>query len=265
MSITDQLQAVRAQITAPGAPFELADLPVGDRNYRIYRNAPATLADLIDHGRNFGDQEFLVYLDQRWTFTRFYAEVDALDLGARREDDVADELDALALQLRSGYGIGKGERVAIAMRNRPEWMVAYAAIILCGAVAVPLNSWGLREELVYGLADSTPKLIVCDAPRLAHIAADLTELGVRAIVSEAPAEGLPAGVSLYGDVIDAAAAMKPLPPAQIDPDDLAMIMYTSGTSSNAKGVMSTHRAMCQGIVMLSATCFQASVASTRFS
>lgn len=230
MSISNQLQTVRAQITQPGAPFELADLQVGDQTYRIYKNAPATLVELFDHGRTFADQEFLVYQGERWTFTRFYAEV-----------------DALAVQLRSSYGIGKGERVAIAMRNRPEWMVAYAAIILCGAVAVPLNSWGLREELVYGLSDSTPQLIICDAPRLAHIAGDLAGLGMHAIVSEAPPEGLPADVRLYGEVI-AAAPAKPVPPPQIAPDDLAMIMYTSGTSSNAKGVMSTHRAMSQGIV-----------------
>ncbi len=229
--ICDQLQAVRAQLTQPGAPFELADVDVGGQQYRVFKNAPANLAELINQARGFGDKEFLVYQKQRWTFEHFFAHV-----------------DALAAQLRTTYAIGKGERVAIAMRNRPEWMAAYAAIIACGAVAVPLNSWGLRDELVYGLSDSAPKLLFCDAPRLAHIAGDLSGLGMLAIVVEASAEGLPAGVSLYGDVIIAAATVPPLPAPQIEPDDLAMIMYTSGTSSNAKGVVSTHRALCQAMV-----------------
>ncbi len=231
MSISDQLQAVRTQLTQPGAPFELADIEVGSQKYRIFKNAPANLAELIDQARSFGDKEFLVYQNERWSFKRFFADV-----------------DALAMQLRTHYGIGKGERVAIAMRNRPEWMAAYAAIIACGAVAVPLNSWGLREELVYGLGDSAPKLVFCDAPRLAHIVADLSGLGMQAIATESPAECLPPSVSLYADVIYAAATVKASPAPQIEPDDLAMIMYTSGTSSNAKGVMSTHRALCQGVV-----------------
>jgi long-chain acyl-CoA synthetase len=231
MSISDQLQTARAQITQPGMPFELADIDIGGQTYRIFKNAPVNLAELIDHARGFGDKEFLVYQDERWSFKRFF-----------------DHVDALAAQLRTTYAIGKGERVAIAMRNRPEWMAAYAAIIASGAVAVPLNSWGLRDELVYGLGDSAPKLIFCDAPRLAQIAGDLAGLGVRAIVTEAPVEGLPQGVSLYDEVIAAAKSAAPMPALQIAPDDLAMIMYTSGTSSNAKGVVSTHRALCQGVV-----------------
>lgn len=224
-----QLQAVSAQLTAPGAPFELADIPIGDQSYRIYKNAPSTLAALIEQGRGFGDKEFLVWQDMRWTYAEFFRHV-----------------DALAAALRQTYGIAKGDRVAIAMRNRPEWMAAYAAIILCGGVAVPLNSWGQREELVYGLGDSAPKLLFCDAPRLAHVTEDLAALALTAIVVDAVDADLTTGVARYQDVV--ASAPAPLPTAEIAPDDLAMIMYTSGTASQAKGVASTHRAMVQGIV-----------------
>lgn len=233
-----QLQAVAAQLTAAGAPYELSEVTLTStlardgQRYRVYRNAPANLAALIEQGRGFGDKEFLVWQEQRLSYADFYRQV-----------------DVLVAALRQQYGIRKGERVAIAMRNRPEWMAAFAAIILCGAVAVPLNSWGQREELLHGLTDSTPRLLFCDAQRLAHVAADLAALQLPAIVVDA-SENPPAGISHYHAVLDAATTDPELPAVDIEPDDLAMIMYTSGTSSLAKGVTSTHRAMCQGVVNL---------------
>ena len=234
-TLLQQLQAVAAQLTAPDAPYELTDIQHDGQPYRIYKNAPANLADLIEQGRGFGDKQFLVWQGQRLSYADFYRQV-----------------DALAIVLQQQYAIQRGERIAIAMRNRPEWMVAFAASIRCGAVAVPLNSWGRREELLHGLTDSTPRLLFCDAQRLAHVAADLTALQLPAIVVDAAHDdqALPANVVHYASVLaDIAATAKP---AQVDiaPDDLAMIMYTSGTSSLAKGVTSTHRAMCQGVVNL---------------
>jgi long-chain acyl-CoA synthetase len=225
-----QLQAVAAQLVAPGAPFELTDVEVGGQVFRAYKNAPATLAALIEQGRSFGDKEFLVWQDMRWTYAEFYRQV-----------------DALVVALRQNYALQKGERVAIALRNRPEWMAAYAAVILCGGVAVPLNSWGQREELLYGLADSAPRLLFCDAQRLAHVAGDLASLNLQVIVVDGDGSQLP-NVVRYPELLSLASVS--LPVIEIAPDDLAMIMYTSGTSSQAKGVASTHRAMCQGITNL---------------
>lgn len=260
-SLQHQLHTVAAQLTAPGAPYELSVTNLGGHTYPIYKNAPPTLAALIDQGRGFADKEFLVWQDMRWTYGTFYRHV-----------------DALVCALRQRYGLKKGERVAIAMRNRPEWMAAYAAIILAGGVAVPLNSWGQREELLYGLQDSAPRLLFCDAPRLAHLADDLTALNLWAIVVEEGATAAPA-ITPYHDLLkmQPAASCSPannvtadvatpnvatpnlavpnvatanLASVDIAPDDLAMIMYTSGTASQAKGVASTHRAMCQGIINL---------------
>ncbi|MCM3659355.1 AMP-binding protein, partial [Agromyces mediolanus] len=59
---------------------------------------------------------------------------------------------ALAADLAAG-GMRKGDRVAIAMRNLPEWIVAFFATTVLGAIAVPLNAWWTGEELVYGLTD----------------------------------------------------------------------------------------------------------------
>lgn len=237
MSISAQLQTIRAQLTAPGAPFELQEVQLDGQSYQSFKNAAANLAQLIEQGRSFGDKTFLVYADEHWSFQRFFAHV-----------------DALSAVLRQNYGITKGDRVAIAMRNCPEWMAAYAAIILSGAIAVPLNSWGKREELLYGLCDSTPKLLFCDAARYAHIAVDLhgdlAPLNLQIIVTEAiePSLDLSLSLRLYAEII--ATAPPALPTAPIDSDDLAMIMYTSGTSNHAKGVVSTHRAMCQGMANL---------------
>ena len=245
-SLQHQLHAVAAQLTAPGAPFELTETNIGGQTYPIYRNAPPTLAALIEQGRGFADKEFLVWQDTRWTYATFYQQV-----------------DALVRVLREHYHLQKGERVALALRNRPEWMAAYAAIILCGGVAVPLNSWGQREELLYGLQDSAPRLLFCDAQRLAHVIDDLATLQLPAIVVDG-ADPLPlsANVAHYHALLQSvattatatatatAAAAAPLPAVDIAADDLAMIMYTSGTSSQAKGVVSTHRAMCQGIINL---------------
>ncbi len=236
-SLQQQLHAVAAQLTAPGAPFELGEVQLGGQHYPYYKNAPPTLAALIEQGRGFADKEFLVWQDMRWTYGEFYRHV-----------------DALVCALRQRYALQKGERVAIAMRNRPEWMAAYAAIILAGGVAVPLNSWGQREELLYGLQDSAPRLLFCDAPRLAHVGEDLAALNVSAIVVEGETETTltattTAAITAYRDLLSDPPAVAALP-VTITPDDLAMIMYTSGTSSHAKGVASTHRAMCQGIINL---------------
>lgn len=232
-TLPQQLQAVAAQLSAADAPYELSEIQHDGQPYRIYKNAPANLADLINQGRGFADKEFLVWQGQRLSYADFYRQV-----------------DALLPVLRTEYKINKGDRVAIAMRNRPEWMAAFAAIILCGGVAVPLNSWGQREELLHGLTDSTPRLLFCDAQRLAHVSADLLTLKLPAIVVDAECNELPPGVTSYIALLARQKTTPDLPAITLEADDLAMIMYTSGTSSLAKGVTSTHRAMCQGVVNL---------------
>lgn len=232
-TLPQQLQAVAAQLSAADAPYELSEIQHDGQPYRIYKNAPVNLADLINQGRGFADKEFLVWQGQRLSYADFYRQV-----------------DALLPVLRTEYKINKGDRVAIAMRNRPEWMAAFAAIILCGGVAVPLNSWGQREELLHGLTDSTPRLLFCDAQRLAHVSADLLTLKLPAIVVDAERNELPPGVTSYTALLARQKTTPDLPAITLEADDLAMIMYTSGTSSLAKGVTSTHRAMCQGVVNL---------------
>lgn len=214
----------RAQLTGPGAPFELETIAVNGQAMQAYRHAFSSLPALINAGRVHADLEFMVYEGDRWSFSRFFVAV-----------------DALAGRLQAEHGVQKADRVAIALRNRPEWAVAFAAVALLGAIPVPLNSFGLHDELMDNLRDVQPVLLVCDQVRHERVAADLPAIGCRSIVVDAPSSGNP----------DWAALISPGGPAMVSPalqaDDPALILFTSGASSKAKGVLSTQRAVCQAL------------------
>lgn len=193
------------------------------------------MAELLAPGRTFGNQEFLVYQDERYSFGEFF-----------------DQSDRLAHQLVTRFGICKGDRVAIAMRNYPEWLVSFVAIVSSGAVAVPLNSWGQTEELRLNLADAQASLLICDQQRLDTI--DPAALNLPAIIvrSQGP---LSANCTAFQQVlagVDSEAVRKVLPSGPIGGEDPAMIMYTSGTSGRPKGALFSHRNCCQAIVNLEA-------------
>ena len=214
----------RAQLTGPGAPFELETITVNGQSMTAYRRALASLPDLLNAGRVHGELEFMVYEGDRWTFSRFFAAV-----------------DALSGRLQAQCGIQKADRVAIAMRNRPEWAVAFVAVALLGAIPVPLNSFGLHEELMDNLRDIGAKLLICDQDRHARVATDLPGLGCTALVVDAASPG----------PLDWAAMTSPggpvCQPPVLGADDPALILFTSGASTKAKGVLSNQRAVCQAL------------------
>ncbi|MDH4171723.1 MAG: acyl--CoA ligase [Acidimicrobiia bacterium] len=208
-----------AAVTAPDQPFALVDAEIRGQTYKVFANAPATLAAMFEQAAARGDQDFLVYEDERWSFA-----------------DVVAHGRSLANRLIADFGIQKGDRVAIAMRNYPEWITSFVGIVCAGGVAVPLNAWWGTDELAYGLTDSGAEVIIADQERLERIAVRLNDLGVRAIVVRC-ATG-PAGATPYDSLIDLHA---PAPDVDIEPDDDATILYTSGTTGNAKGAVATHR------------------------
>lgn len=217
------------QLIAPGAPFEVMETEQGTRHFR---HAPATLQDIIEAARIHGDREFLVWQDQRLTFSDFF-----------------DQVERLAGQLLARFGLQPGERVAIALRNQPAWLVAFAAVQRCGAVCVPLNSWGLRDELLHGLEDSGAGLLLCDEARLNLLQEDLaTRQRTTVVVGLPSSPGLPDWCFRYEDLL----AAEPLaaPQVTVAPDAPALILYTSGTTSRAKGALSSHRAVCQALTAL---------------
>ena len=216
-----------AQLTAPGAPFELTEVAVGGRPTKVYRQAFASFPALIDSGRIHGDKEFMVYEGDRWSFTRFFAAV-----------------DALAGRLQAELGIKPGERVAIAMRNRPEWAVAFAAVAIIGGVPVPLNSFGLHDELLAAMREVEPRMLFCDAERQQRVADGLKALGVvDVLVAATPAPG---SASLDFAVLTAPGGPQAHTPT-LAPKDPALILFTSGASSQAKAVLSCQRALCQSL------------------
>ncbi|MCQ4349047.1 acyl--CoA ligase [Pseudomonas stutzeri] len=217
-------QAAWRQLIAPGSPFEVV-APDGD-GPRCFRNAQPDLLTALNAGRAHGEREFVVWEDERLTFAEFFARV-----------------DRLATQLRTRFGVRKGDRVAIAMRNQPAWLVSFVAAVASGAIVVPLNSWGQREELLHGLEDSGARVLLCDAARLALVAGDLEALDLQAIAVGAAEQGR--WVCDYEALLAEDVAL--LPPPVLQPDDPLLILYTSGTTSKPKGVLSSHRAVCQAL------------------
>ncbi len=142
------LGEAKATLTAPGETFEIEEVVIRGVPTRTWKNAPATLRTVLELSTLHGDKDFLVYEDERITFAEHFGQV-----------------TALAHQLVDRFGIRKGDRVAIAMRNLPEWIVSFWAAIAVGAVVVPLNAWWTGPELAYGLSDSGTSLVVVDEER----------------------------------------------------------------------------------------------------
>ncbi|RYC30504.1 long-chain fatty acid--CoA ligase [Lichenibacterium minor] len=220
-----------AALTRPGSSFAVADAVVRGRPTRVWTHAPPTLRDLFLQARSFGDLPFLVYRDERASFDGF----------ARAALVLAHALvDA---------GVRKGDRVAIATRNLPEWPVCYHAALLAGAVATPLNAWWTGPELVYALQDSGAVALVADGERLDRLAPHLAELPeLRRVLVTRPAGAVAdPRVAPLADLVGPTASWsslpeRPLPDVAIDPEDDATIFYTSGTTGRPKGAVGTHRA-----------------------
>jgi len=232
MNLVARAAEVKAQLTAPGAPFELAKASVGGQSLSVYRQAPDNLVQMINKARREDDECFLVYQDERWSYRQFYHQVDALASWLCRQ------------------GIEPGQRVAIAMRNRPEWVVAFVAVSLMGGVPAPLNSFGLEEELRSSLDDLQAKLLICDTDRLRRLQGDTGTSNCNVLlVGGNPELSIDDTNSII--VTDYQTAVsepaEPLPIIEIQPEDPALVLFTSGASSRAKAVVSSQRAVCQAL------------------
>jgi long-chain acyl-CoA synthetase len=219
-----------ARLTAPGERFALAQAEIGGRPVTVFANTPPSLRAVFDSARARGSEIFLVYEDERWTFR-----------------DVMARVDEIGHLLASRYGVGPGDRVAIAMRNYPEWICAFAAVTSLGAIAVCLNAWWTTDELAYGLEDSGTAVLIADRERIERAVPALAELSLAPrLVAVRWGEGpVPEGVHRLEEVVTPGAS---LPPAKISPDDDATILYTSGTTGHPKGAVSTHRAVLSALM-----------------
>jgi long-chain acyl-CoA synthetase len=228
-----------ATLTGPAGGFEIVDAEIRGETFKVFKSTPASLRFLFQGARGHGDKPFLVYEDEIWSFS-----------------ETVDRADAFAATLVDHYGIKPGDRVGIAMRNYPEWIVAFAGITQVGAIAVSLNAWWTTDEIDYALEDSGCALLIADRERIERAAPVLERLGIPAVAVRCEGD-LPSGVSRLEDVIVPGA---PLPDVEIAPDDDAMILYTSGTTGFPKGAVSTHRA-----VLTALTCFACAATANRMS
>jgi long-chain acyl-CoA synthetase len=233
--MTLSLAEADARLTAPGEMFETEEAEIRGVTTTVWKHCPPTLVDVLTASRGYGDATFLVYEDERTTF-----------------DEHFRAAAHLARQLRDRFGVEKGDRVAIAMRNFPEWSIAFWGAAAAGAVVVPLNAWWTGEELHYGLADSGSTVLVCDQERAERIAGYLTylpDLRTTIVARTAPRD-VPVGMQAFSDVVGAVPDSVELPDVALDTDDDATIFYTSGTTGRPKGALGTHRNICTNPISL---------------
>ncbi len=224
-------------LTSKGQPFEVAREEIRGVPTLVWANAPKTLVELLRDSKRHGNKTFLVYEDERYSFEDHYELVTKF-AGALRD-----------------LGVAKGDRVAIAMRNYPEWIYSFWAAISIGAISVPLNAWWSGDELAYGVKDSGSKVLIFDEERIQRIAPCLEELAsssnlqiITVRCTEDTRSKIPRSISQkrIQDLLAQEA------PSQIDPavlpDDPAVIFYTSGTTGKPKGAIGTHRNLATNLM-----------------
>jgi long-chain acyl-CoA synthetase len=231
------IEQAHALLTAPGSVMEMEEIDIRGVKTRVWKHLPPNLRSVVEIGRAFPSRVFLVYEDERVTFEAFYRAVAAL----------AEELKS--------KGVKKGDRVALIMRNLPEWPVAFYAAASLGAIVTPLNAWWTGPELEYGLTDSGSKIAILDAERAERLREHLPNCpDLRHVyVSRAAEEVTHPGVTMLESVIGspndwANLPVRPLPDVEIGPEDDATIFYTSGTTGKPKGALATQRNILTNIL-----------------
>jgi acyl-CoA synthetase (AMP-forming)/AMP-acid ligase II len=204
-------EELRAKLTGPGGPFEIAVESVHGERMQVFKNRPRSLRELLAASAAHGAKEYLVQGERRIG----YAEHVGL-------------VASLAAALRERYGIGKGDRVAVLAENRVEWPLAFWATQSLGGITAALNGWWTADEIAYGIEDSEPSLLIGDKKRLE-----------RAGKLDVPVLEIESGFEELLRYAPGAA----LPDVAIAEDDPAVILYTSGTTGRPKGAVASQRSI----------------------
>jgi long-chain acyl-CoA synthetase len=228
MSEVSIAEATRT-LTGPSGPLEIETCVIHGVPTRWWKNLPKTLPELVRLSRAYGARDYIVYEDARLSYEQAFVRI-----------------ATLANYLRDSCGVRKGDRVAIAMRNLPEWVIGFWAAVSAGAIVVPLNAWWKGAELAYGLSDSQSSVLFCDEERAAALAPYFASLSLAHILVARPSGPLAAPLRDLADVF-AGAPRAELPEVGVEPEDYATIFYTSGTTGNPKGALGTHRNLCANV------------------
>lgn len=223
------IREAQATLTAPGAPFEMRDEIIANEALRTYVQAPTHIRQLLDDSRRFGDRDFLVFEEERVTFEAHWRAV-----------------NAFGCVLAEEYGIKKGDRVVVAMRNYPEWSVCAFAAWAIGAIFVPLNAWETGASLARMIRDTGASVTVADSERCDRLSGE--DHGSRLIKARHgngadSFDSILAPVAAWADLPDRTA-----PDRDLEPNDFATIMFTSGTTGASKGALTTHRAVITNLI-----------------
>jgi acyl-CoA synthetase (AMP-forming)/AMP-acid ligase II len=206
-------EAVRAQLTGPGAPFEMIEEDVLGARMSVFARRHRNMRHVLETaGERLGEQPFMIFPER--TFTH---------------GGLIEPVSAVAAALADRYGIGPGDRVAVAAANCPGHALTAWATICLGAIVVELNGWWTGDEMRHGLELTKPKVLLGDRKRLERLAD--ADLAIPVVCFEDELEQM-----------EKEGAGRPLPPDQIDEDDPLVILFTSGTTGRSKGAVLSHRA-----------------------
>jgi len=221
-----RLDAAYDLITGPGGPIAVGSVERFGRELPFITNAPTNLADYVAYFSGLhGDATFLVEGDERLSFAEVHA-------AARR----------VAAALIDGHGVRRGDRVAIAMRNANAWCVTYLGILLAGGCATLLNGWWQGAELAAGIGDAEAMLVIADVQRAARLSEPGVTHGAKLITLDIaqPLDAALAPITGAGGSADTALPV-------LTGQDLATILFTSGSTGQSKGAFSRHEAVVQAI------------------
>jgi acyl-CoA synthetase (AMP-forming)/AMP-acid ligase II len=218
MSIDQQelvniVKQVEANMIGSGGVFEMAPEPVMGVEMPVFTNRDKSLREVVTNSGNNGDNIYIVCEDRRISYAEHLKLV-----------------KTVANNLKNNFNIQKGDRVAILADNYPEWIITFWATVSIGAIAVGINGWWTRKEILYGIELTEPKLMVADRKRFDRIAED--NFDFPCIVFEETYEE-----ELLCNPADE------FPDVPLEEDDSALILFTSGTTGKAKGAVTTHRAL----------------------
>jgi len=226
MNLNDLPTAAR-DLLGVGGRFELTQANIRGVELPVFATAPNHLRDLYINALDHADETFFVYHDERYSFAKAWETAQQVMRG----------LHAL--------GVEPGDRVGIALRNYPEWVFAFMGITSMGAVVVAMNAWWTGEEMKFGIEDSGLRTLFVDRERLEHISPYLDELSLNAIAIRTDhVSG--SGVCKWDEFI--ASRKSDIPEVNIEPDQHATILYTSGSTAKPKGVVSSHRAIIHSLL-----------------
>ena len=224
--MSDLLKEAWAEMTAEGQMFAMERKNIMERDVLIYKNAPPSLREAWQLAAGHGDKDYLVYEDERWTY-----------------NEVQKETASIANWLFA-QGVEPGDRVAIAMRNFPEWMKAYWACVSVGITVVGMNAWWVPSEMQYAIDDAAPKILIADKERIAHFTELRTAFPAIKVV-QVRMDNAPEWTTPWSDLLAQGGEM---PEVSVDPDADACIFYTSGTTGFPKGAQLTHRGCVHNIM-----------------